>query len=711
MQELLREIAICPNCNNGSLEWTNSRVRCEQCGSDFRVQKGIPYFLEQGSYWCNLPQTKMAEIIAYVEKHGFQAALRDRIPRYLHENFSLPGRADAKFFLPLHSESLIIDLGCMWGSLTLPLAEQCRHVLGVDQTLETLLLNYYRAKELCQDNIAFMGGDIRRLPVRSACADVAVMNGVLEWLGSETEYVVEQFWGKRAAGKGNNFGSKSPRELQLEGLMEALRILKPGGILYLAIENRFGLPYWLGSPDDHSGLRFNSLLPRGLANLYSRLAIRQPYRAYTYSARALRKLLTEAGFNELEFLTAYDTYRKPSTIFALENDFLRFYYENHLRTKSSRKGRAVYCMLLRSTLARLAVQNFLVLCRKPGDRAGTCTSSGSSGGFLQVILSHWEQILGSVPLPEKVQLMKFNSRMEQAAAVSFLVFDDRCKTEPVGFLKVNRDAMGFKRVEREGQIYQSIYERTRNSRRALAKQIYSGALHQTFFISRLPLKGHFLERTLFPERNKPKNRRKLAKFCQLAIEWLIDFNSDTCYKNVSFDTFWHRFFVKRLETFETHFHFCLSTNAIERYRNRLSTLLEGADIQVGPIHGDYNLYNILTTSEGVYVVDWEHAELESVPLFDALNLFFEMAVQIKCVEPDFDLTKLCVTEQGDSFLSIMDGLLAKYAASQNASLHFMKACSPIFILDLLHRDYGDHTFSLRSPQVFKQLFDAGRDTA
>ncbi len=705
MQELLREITIRPRCNNESLDWTDSRVRCGQCGSKFPVQKGIPHFIEQSRYWCNVPQTKMAEIVTYVETHGFQAALRDEIPAYLQGHFSLPGRADARFFLPLHRDSFIIDLGCMWGSLTLPLAEQCRHVLGVDQTLETLLLNYYRAKDLHQNNITFMGGDIRKLPVRSACADVAVMNGVLEWLGLETEYVVEQFWGKRATREENRLGSKGPRELQREGLMEAFRVLKPGGTLYLAIENRFGLPYWLGSPDDHSGLKYNSLLPRGLADLYSRSAIRQSYRTYTYSARALRRLLGEAGFKELEFLTGFDTYGQPSTIFALDNEFLRFYYENHQRTKLSRKGRALYRILLHSRLAKLTVQNFLVLCRKPGGMGRASAQSSSSRGFLQVVVSHWEQIFGSAPLPEKVQLMKFKSRMDQAAAVAFLVFDAKCKTEPVGFLKINRNVMGFKQVEREGQIYQKIYERTRKSRKGLAKQIYSGALDRTFLISRLPLKGHHLERTLFRDRNKPKNRGELAKFCQSAIEWLIDFNSDTCCNNVSFGTFWEKFFVGRLETVETQFGFRLSANAIEQYRSNLSALLEGADIRVGPIHGDYNLYNILITSEGVCVVDWEHAELDSVPLFDALNLFYEMAVHIQGVEPDFDLIRLFLTEKEDEFLSTMDGLLAEYAASQNTSLPFIKACAPIFILDFLYRDYGGHNFALRSPQVFKKLFE------
>ena len=44
--------------------------------------------------------------------------------------------------------------------------------------------------------------------------------------------------------------SKNPH---LEMLQRVRKMLKPGGILIIAIENQFGLKYFAGSPEDHIG--------------------------------------------------------------------------------------------------------------------------------------------------------------------------------------------------------------------------------------------------------------------------------------------------------------------------------------------------------------------------------------------------------------------------------------------------------------------------
>ena len=37
-------------------------------------------------------------------------------------------------------------------------------------------------------------------------------------------------------------------------IRNAYNLLKPGGVLYIGIENKYGLKYLLGEKDDHSGL-------------------------------------------------------------------------------------------------------------------------------------------------------------------------------------------------------------------------------------------------------------------------------------------------------------------------------------------------------------------------------------------------------------------------------------------------------------------------
>jgi len=45
----------------------------------------------------------------------------------------------------------------------------------------------------------------------------------------------------------------------LDMIKESKSFLKKDGILIIAIENRFGLKYWRGAPEDHTNILFDSL--------------------------------------------------------------------------------------------------------------------------------------------------------------------------------------------------------------------------------------------------------------------------------------------------------------------------------------------------------------------------------------------------------------------------------------------------------------------
>ena len=90
-----------------------------------------------------------------------------------------------------------------------------------------------------------------------------------------------------------------PREAQLIFLREVKRVLANNGCLYVGIENRFGLPFFLGEKD-HSGLPYTSILPRKLANFVvkkfghaggvygdksERIKEQKGYYTYTYSKK------------------------------------------------------------------------------------------------------------------------------------------------------------------------------------------------------------------------------------------------------------------------------------------------------------------------------------------------------------------------------------------------------------------------------------------
>jgi hypothetical protein len=84
--------------------------------------------------------------------------------------------------------------------------------------------------------------------------------------------------------------------LQRNFLREAARILKPDGRLLLAVRNRWSLRSWRGQPEETTGLRFISLLPRPVADFYARRHIGRRYRDRTYSLWGYRRILNSAGF-------------------------------------------------------------------------------------------------------------------------------------------------------------------------------------------------------------------------------------------------------------------------------------------------------------------------------------------------------------------------------------------------------------------------------
>jgi SAM-dependent methyltransferase/O-antigen/teichoic acid export membrane protein len=202
------------------------------------------------------------------------------------------GRMDTLRLLP-QASGVVLDLGCGLGTNTVALARGAAHVFALDRSINRAALTGVRALTEDLDNVTVIHADGSSLPLGDGSCDLVLLVGVLEWVG---------------------LGCADPRAKQLEVLQEVQRVLKPEGRLVVGIENRWGAHYFAGAPEEHTGLRFVSLLPRWAAGAYSRVVRGVPVTTPTYSTRGLRRLLGEVGLST-RFLYPLPSYSSPQWCF------------------------------------------------------------------------------------------------------------------------------------------------------------------------------------------------------------------------------------------------------------------------------------------------------------------------------------------------------------------------------------------------------------
>lgn len=172
----------------------------------------------------------------------------------------------------------VLELGCGLGAITRYLGETAAEVVAVEGSERRGGIASLRCENL--DNVNVLIDEIKSLPESLGKFDVVTLIGVLEY---SCKY----------GGPG----------AELEVLEKARSFLKADGFLVLAIENKLGLKYLGGVPEDH--------IPRqwlGVTNGYYDNGVK------TWSRLELTKLLAEAGFEHVEQFVPVPDYKMPASI-------------------------------------------------------------------------------------------------------------------------------------------------------------------------------------------------------------------------------------------------------------------------------------------------------------------------------------------------------------------------------------------------------------
>ena len=299
------KFSACPLCLY-KLVADGNKLTCVGCRQWFPVRMGIPVFARNSDYkfsdFINRRTSILREISSARNLNQLFSIPVNKDLSFIrfNKNIASPSRAAFKYLLPLSAGTRVLDIGCGYGSITAEIAPSVRQVVAMDMDMDRLQFTRKRTVLSGIKNVdVILGTDYPHLPFADSVFDIIIINGVLEWV-------------PRAGGSG------SPESAQRLFLKEIRRVLKSDGTVYIGIENRTGYKYFLGSPDDHSHLLFGSLLPRFVADAYSRLLHRTPYLTWTYTLSGYYRLLGESGFNGYSLFFPSPNYKYPERFFSRE---------------------------------------------------------------------------------------------------------------------------------------------------------------------------------------------------------------------------------------------------------------------------------------------------------------------------------------------------------------------------------------------------------
>lgn len=187
-------------------------------------------------------------------------------------------------WIPMTKDMKVLEVGSGCGAITGALARKAGSVTCVDLSKKRSTINATRHKEC--DNVTIHVGNFKDIePDLDTDFDMICLIGVFEY------------------GQGY-IGGKTPYEDFLRILQKHL---KKDGRIIIAIENKYGLKYFAGCSEDHSGTLFE-----GIENYNQGGGVR------TFSCNGLKKIFRACDVEEYHFYYPYPDYKLLTTLYSEE---------------------------------------------------------------------------------------------------------------------------------------------------------------------------------------------------------------------------------------------------------------------------------------------------------------------------------------------------------------------------------------------------------
>ena len=206
---------------------------------------------------------------------------------------------------PFKKGANVLEIGCGFGGITSLLCDKCDHVTAVELSKRRATGALLRCRE--RENLEIIVGNLNDIEF-SEKYDYITLIGVLEYQGRFTN-------------------SADP---YCDFLKKIKGLLKPDGKLLVAIENQFGVKYWCGAMEDHTGVPYDGM------NVYR---FTQDGGIRTFSHSALKSLLERSGFLNTCFYYPMPDYKLPTVVYSEKylpktgvSDNVKYYYAHNGRS-------------------------------------------------------------------------------------------------------------------------------------------------------------------------------------------------------------------------------------------------------------------------------------------------------------------------------------------------------------------------------------------
>ncbi len=637
----------------------------------------------------------MRELIEISKKSGdWEASAEKLIPLYKPhiEPFQ---RADNQFLWPTAPDDKVLDAGSMWGGITIPAAQYHKEVYAVDKTIETLEFLDIRAAQMGFDNIRTVASSLDSLPFPDNFFDHVVLSGVLEWVAVDEDLDLKTQWSKMWMGvklERNKRYSSDPQEVQLGVLKEMNRVLKPGGSLYLAIENRIGFIYLAGWPDDHMNLPFVCFLPRIIANAITRLLLGCDYRTYVYTIPGLRSLLSAANFQRPHFYGVFPHYIRAS--YALPLDLVGR-TKADIQADSTRVPKFLLQFIPPSMLHHLSPSLISIALKQNSTRRKEprIIRLLKIAGLLKTDFFNYRVVM-------------LNSRSGNDHTVNYAVYTDGGQTAKY-FCKICRHKTSTSILENEaGNLKRLVGEVFKNTdiETHLPQLLFFGKIEGITFLVTNYITGHRASFDFNTRLNK-KNLNRMAPEIKSAIAFLVRFQEHTKIRSVDASNYLAPILEKQRQLLKCKGLLTPKTDFCILQLIRRIMDMNGVRLPLCGVHGDYDFfYNIMFGQSGIKVFDFEHFEMEGLPFFDFVTLVFNPIL----LSHEYAKRKILLDTllQGTPLLNFVRDSFVMYAELSNIPMDLLTLAPAIVALEQKLNEYPPSRNPNDFPIYIQRSFEA-----